>query len=249
MIKPKTRLFMEGVLDAGAEIALGKNHVHFLGNVLRLRSGDKISLFNGDCGEWSATVENLLKRHGVARIGEQVRCPQPEPGPWLAFAPVKKTRTDFIVEKATELGVEKLIPIFTRFTATARVNCERLRAISIEAAEQCERLSVPEVSEPCSLMDLLADWPSGRKLFIGDEKGGGVSLAQALSGIEAVPEHGFLIGPEGGFADDELALVTARDFCQSVDLGPRILRAETAAIAALSVWNALTERSNRLSQH
>jgi len=242
MTKPKTRLFMGGVLEAGAEIALGKGHVHFLGNVLRLKSGDQISLFNGDFGECSATVEGLSKRHGVARIGEQTRRPQPEPGPWLAFAPVKKTRTDFIVEKATELGVEKLIPVFTKFTATARVNCERLRAISIEAAEQCERLSVPEISEPCSLMDLLADWPSGRKLFVGDEKGRGVRLLQALSESGTEAQHGFLIGPEGGFADDELALVTARGFCQSVDLGPRILRAETAAIAALSVWNALTKR-------
>jgi len=242
MIKPKTRLFLEGVLDSGAETALGKDHVHFLGNVLRLKSGDQISLFNDECGEWSATIKNLSKRHGVARIGDQVRAPQPEPGPWLAFAPVKKTRTDFIVEKATELGVEKLIPIFTRLTATARVNNERLRAISIEAAEQCERLSVPEIFAPCSLMELLANWPSERKLLVGDEKGGGVPLAQALSGTRVETEHGFLIGPEGGFDEDELALVTARDFCQSVDLGPRILRAETAAIAALSVWNALTKR-------
>jgi len=242
MTKPKTRLFMENVLKAGAEIALGKDHVHFLGNVLRLKPGDQISLFNSDYGEWSTTVENLSKRHGVVRIGEQTRRPQPEPGPWLAFAPVKKSRTDFIVEKATELGVGKLLPVFTKYTATSRVNTERLRAISVEAAEQCERLSIPEVAEPCSLADLLAAWPGDRKIFVGDETGGGRPLAEILSGTSVPEKAGFLIGPEGGFSAEEISRLTAQDFCQGIDLGPRILRAETAAVSALSIWNALTER-------
>jgi len=242
MNKPKTRLYIENFLEPGCEVPLGRDHVHFLGNVLRIKPGDWINVFNADCGEWSATIGNLSKRHGVARLGEQIRPPQSEPGAWLAFAPVKKTRTDFIVEKATELGVEKLLPVFTKFTATTRVNVERMGAIAIEAAEQCQRLSVPEIAQPCTLEELIADWPGTRKLFVADEKGGGVMLAQALSNDIEVSEHGFLVGPEGGFSDDELTFVKAQGFCRPIDLGPRILRAETAAVACLSVWNALTGR-------
>jgi len=242
MSKPKTRLYMKSTLKSGAEIELGKDHVHFLANVLRLKLGSQISLFNADCGEWSATLDTLSKRHGSAWVGEQTRRPRPEPGPWLVFAPVKKTRTDFIIEKATELGAERLLPVFTKFTATGRVNIERMSAIAIEAAEQCQRLSVPEINAPCTLQELLANWPATRKLFVGDEKGGGLPLAQVLSAEDRGEANGFLVGPEGGFSDDEINFVGAQRFCQTIDLGPRILRAETAATACLSVWNALTGR-------
>ncbi len=242
MSKPKTRLYIDGVLESGREMSLRKDHIHFLANVLRLKSGDVIALFNANDGEWSAILENFSKRQGIARIEKQRRGPDPEHGPWLVFAPVKKKRTDFIIEKATELGVEQLIPVITKFTATSHLNVERLRVIATEAAEQCGRLSTPEISEPCSLIELVGNWPKGRRLIVGDEKGGGVSLVQALSTADECSEHGFLVGPEGGFDDDELEFMEGHDFCQTVDLGPRILRAETAAVASLSVWNALTGR-------
>ena len=242
MKKVKTRLFLDEPLAEGGEVKMGRDRTHFLTNVLRLKAGDIVSFFNAGCGEWSATIENLSKRHGVARLEGRMRPPHPEPGPWLAFAPVKKTRTDFIVEKATELGARKLIPVFTKFTATDRVNVGRLRAIAVEAAEQCKRLSIPEIVEPCSLEELIAEWPGDRILFVGDEKGDGTPLAVAFAGADHQTALGFLIGPEGGFGDDELAALMAQRFCQTVDLGPRILRAETAAIAVLSVWNALTGR-------
>jgi 16S rRNA (uracil1498-N3)-methyltransferase len=242
MIKPKTRLYFEGLLEAGVEVVLGRDHLHFLRSVLRMNAGDTINLFNSVFGEWSVTLEELGKRRGVARINVLVRKAAPEAGPWLAFAPIKKTRTDFVIEKATELGVERVVPVFTKFTATSRVNVERLSAIATEAAEQCGRLSVPEIAEPSTLDQLVADWPNERILYAGDETGGGAALADVLSGGAAAKEHGFLIGPEGGFADDEINLLRAQEFCRLIDLGPRILRAETAAIMALGVSNALTGR-------
>jgi len=240
--KPKTRLFVSNALDQGSEVALGREHLHFLGNVLRLTSGDNVSLFNERSGEWLAKLEFRSRRQGTAQIVARLRYPQPEPGPWLAFAPVKKTRTDFIVEKATELGVARLIPVFTQYTATGRVNVDRLRAIAIEAAEQCHRLTVPDIMEATELSALLKSWPVGRMMLVGDEKGGGRSLSRIFADIDTIPECGFLIGPEGGFEENEMSRLTAVKFCQAINLGPRILRAETAAIAALSVWNALTQR-------
>jgi len=232
MDKPKTRLHIEAQFSEGADIALNRDQVHFLVHVLRLKSGDQLSLFNADGGEWLASITEHSKRRGVVHLHKQTRLPEPEPGPWLAFAPIKKTRTDFVVEKATELGVERLIPVFTRFTASTRVNVDRLGAIAREAAEQCGRLSVPTIAVPCDLDDLVAGWPAGRRLFIGDETGNGIPLTNVLS--DEPQEHGFLIGPEGGFSEDELAGVKAQVYADAIDLGPRVLRAETAAIAALA---------------
>ena len=247
MDKPKTRLHIEADFSEGADIALNRDQVHFLVHVLRLKTGDHLSLFNADGGEWLASITDHSRRRGVVHLHRQMRGPESEPGPWLAFAPIKKTRTDFIVEKATELGVEKLIPVFTRFTASTRVNVERLTSIAREAAEQCGRLTVPEVAEPCDLADLLDNWPEGRRLFIGDETGKGVPLSTVLAG--GPPEHGFLIGPEGGFSEDELVRVKTQVYADAIDLGPRVLRAETAAIAALAGSQALTGIADRLSQN
>ncbi len=141
MPKPKTRLHINGELENGVDVTLSRDQAHFLHNVLRLKSNDGLTLFNSECGEWTAIVDVLSKRKGTVRLGEQLRQPDPEHGPWLAFAPIKKKRMDFIVEKATELGVERLIPVLTQFTDKNRVNVERLGILAIEAAEQCQRLS------------------------------------------------------------------------------------------------------------
>jgi 16S rRNA (uracil1498-N3)-methyltransferase len=239
MSKIKTRLYTQSQLVGGGELPLSREHAHFLNNVLRLKSGDYIGLFNAECGEWSARLDNLSKRGGFAQLKEQICLPSPESGPWLAFAPIKKTRTDFIVEKATELGVERLIPVFTTYTATSRVNVERLGAIATEAAEQCRRLSIPTIAEPCTLDTLIDEWPENRTMFVGDETGSGVPLADAMENTDTEDEPGFLIGPEGGFSEDELTRIRQQAFCQPIDLGPRILRAETAAISVLSMNNAL----------
>ena len=200
--------------------------------------GDRVRLFNAQDGEWLAQVEMLGKNRGEARCLEQLRPPQPEPGPWLAFAPIKKDRLDMIVEKAVELGVEKLIPVITRRTENRRLKMERLHQHVIEAAEQCERLSLPEVGEPVQVDKLKTLWPAERTLLVGAERREALPLATALKGQGQCV--GVLIGPEGGFEDKELDDVLNLPFSVAVNLGPRILRAETAATAALSIIQALS---------
>ncbi|HYN38943.1 MAG TPA: RsmE family RNA methyltransferase, partial [Rhodospirillales bacterium] len=167
-----------------------------------------------------------------------LRPQQPEPGPWLAFAPLKKDAQDTLVAQATALGVERLLPVLTRFTAVERINRERLRAQTIEAAEQCGRLSVPEIAEPSRLPALLATWPAARVLLFADERRTGAPIAAALRPGDCSPS-GILIGPEGGFAEEERRAIAAHPSALPIDLGPRILRAETAAVAALACWQAL----------
>ncbi|NQW00988.1 MAG: 16S rRNA (uracil(1498)-N(3))-methyltransferase [Rhodospirillales bacterium] len=237
----RTRLYHPGPLQAGAEISLSADQAHFLGNVLRLHAGDRIALFNADDGEWSGPLAVLKKRNAEVVVDDQRRPGAPEPGPWLAFAPLKKARTQIIVEKATELGVARLLPVITANTIGGRVNEQRMAAQALEAAEQCERLSLPEVAAPQTLAQLLAGWPSARRLLVADETGGGMAIADAISStLKNSADCGILIGPEGGFRADELELLKVPEFCTFIDLGPRILRAETAAIVALACIGALT---------
>jgi 16S rRNA (uracil1498-N3)-methyltransferase len=224
------------------QIALDIDRAHYLHNVLRLEPGASVGLFNGRDGEWTARIESLTKRGGQVVLLQQTRPQLPEPDLWLCFAPIKKARIDFIAEKATELGVSALQPVFTQHTAMTRVNVERLRANAIEAAEQTERLSVPDVREPVTLEALLKDWPAERRLLLADEAGGGQPIAQALAGLDESAKRSpwaVLIGPEGGFARAELDQLRKLPFVISVGLGPRILRADTAALAALACWQAL----------
>lgn len=239
--KPSARIFIEGDLGAGLAVGLERAQSHYVAHVMRLGEGDAVALFNGRDGEWRAVIAGG-GRHAVTLVCEtQTRPQRAEPDVWLAFAPLKKTPTDFLVEKATELGVARLVPVFTRHTAAERVKAERLRAHAIEAAEQCERLTVPEVAEAVTLERLLADWPAERRLLVLDETGGGAPIAAALEDLRggASPAHGLLIGPEGGFAANELDALRKLAFVTPVGVGPRILRAETAALAALSCWQAL----------
>lgn len=242
--KPPARLFTDQALGPGLSLPLERGQSHYLAHVMRLGEGDAVSVFNGRDGEWLARIVQATKNAVTLTCEEQRRPQESEPDIWLAFAPLKKTRIDFVVEKATELGAARLIPVFTRHTAATRINRERLQAHAVEAAEQCERLSVPEVADAVGLDRLLTDWPPDRRLLVLDETGGGRPLATALTEMAATQgaapfHHAILIGPEGGFSVNELDVLRKLSFVTPVGVGPRILRAETAALAALACWQAL----------
>ncbi len=243
--KAKIRLFVDGPLAAGLDLTLGDAPTHYLAHVMRIGTGETVLLFNGRDGEWACPVVNIGKNLCVVSVERRTRAQRREDGPWLAFAPVKKTAVDFIAEKATELGVSRLCPTFTERTAVSRINVGRLRANAIEAAEQSERLSVPEVMDAVSLRDLLADWPSGRTLFIMHGRGRGLPIAERFSAFQSPSDGpralapGFLIGPEGGFGPSELDRALELPFVSVIEMGPRVLRCETAALAALACWQAM----------
>ena len=237
---PSVRLFVEAALGAGAGVAASPEQAHYLLNVMRLGAGATVALFNGRDGEWQATVTVPAKRHIAFELARQTRPQAPEPDLWLAFAPVK--RVEFLAEKASELGVAALLPVFTQHTSINRVNVARLRANALEAAEQCDRLSVPLIHEPVSFDKFLGAWPPARRLYFLDETGGGAPIATALAAAKTgtAPEPaGFLTGPEGGFAQSELDALRQLPFASALGLGPRLLRAETAALAAVACWQAI----------
>ena len=228
---------MNDLLAAGASVALGRDQSRYLISVMRLSAGDEVLVFNGRDGEWLARVTATGKRDCRLVVVEQTRTQSSPPDLWLMFAPIKKTRTDFIVEKATEMGVRRIAPVFTRHTNSERVNSERLAAHCVEAAEQCGLLSVPEVSPPQRLDAVLDDWASDRHLMFCDETADHGAAAKALS--EAGNDKwAVVIGPEGGFSADEVTRLRAMPCATPVSLGPRILRADTAAVAALTLWQA-----------
>ena len=202
---------------------------------MRLKAGDPVRLFDDRTGEWLATVASAAKRDLVVDVGERLAEREAVPDLWLCAAPIKKGRVDWLAEKACELGVDRLVPVVTRRTIVDRPNTERLRTHMIEAAEQCGRTALPSVADPVKLADLLRDWPDGRHLFFADEQGG----APAFETMRAHPgPAAILTGPEGGFDDAERAAIRAHPAAIGLSLGPRILRAETAAMAAISVWMA-----------
>jgi 16S rRNA (uracil1498-N3)-methyltransferase len=232
-----TRLHSDATLTAGAAIALDETQTHYLRNVLRLGPGARIALFNGGDGEWWGDIESLGRRSATVRLTERRHAPRPEPDLWLVFAPVKRARIDYLVEKATELGVSALVPAMTERTVVERLNLDRLRAHAREAAEQTERLTLPAIHEPEPLSQILAHWPIERRLLACVESGAAPAIAEQLARERPGP-WAVLIGPEGGFADSELDGLGKLPFVCAVSLGPRILRADTAAIAALSVLQA-----------
>lgn len=234
----RIRLFVDLPLNSGQSIPLPESQAHYVTHVMRLKVGEGVNVFNGRDGEWDAVIDVVSKKGCWLTLQAQLKPQTPEPDVWLAFAPIKKARVDLIVEKATELGVSVLQPVFTHHTNAERVNIDRLRLIATEAAEQCERLAVPEVRSACSFADLIGHWPKERRLFVMDETGGGKPIALTLPEFASQP-CGFLVGPEGGFAHSELDALTQLPFVSRVGLGPRILRAETAALAALVNWQSL----------
>lgn len=233
MEKPKVRLYVDQPLGAGQAVALGAEAANYLFNVMRLGKGAGVALFNGRDGEWRAEVAEAGKRQGIAICQAQTAPQVMPPDLWLMFAPVKKERTAFIVEKAVELGVARLVPVATRHMNSERWRGDKQTAHAIEAAEQCGATFVPEVSDLQPLDRVLAGWPEGRVLYWADE-----SLAQGSSmpaALVAGPAA-ILIGPEGGFSDEEKTRLRALPFVRPLSLGPRILRAETAALAAVVMW-------------
>jgi 16S rRNA (uracil1498-N3)-methyltransferase len=227
------RLFVPETLSSGAMLTLDGAPANYLANVLRLGPGAQLKLFDDRTGEWLAELTETGKRRVTLRLAEHLRPREPVPDLWLLFAPLKRGRIDFLVEKATELGVARLVPVLTRRTVVDRVKDERLLSHMIEAAEQCERTALPELADAVKIDSLLAAWPEDRPLLFADETGGEPLLDTATPGPAAI-----LIGPEGGFTDEERAAIRALPAARAVSLGPRILRAETAAVAAATLWMA-----------
>jgi 16S rRNA (uracil1498-N3)-methyltransferase len=274
------RLYVEDALGSGLPIAPSDAQAHYLLHVMRAKPGDRVCLFNGRDGEWLASIAKVAKKSCTLVCAKQTRPQSGTPDVWLCFAPIKKTPADYVVQKATELGVSALVPVFTRRTIVTRVNSERMTANAIEAAEQSDRLTVPQIREPVSLEKLLASWPRERRIVFCDEGGDAKPIAEALASFFPPPqadggnsfEHGelgengvddaasplprvdplrarkgkennfpvaILTGPEGGFDPAERARIRVHDFVTPVTLGPRILRADTAALASIAVLQAL----------
>ncbi len=245
------RLYIDGPLKEGAAAPLSAAQAHYLKNVLRREAGDDVLLFNGRDGECAAKIIEVKKKGGAALAKTQTRTQETQPDLHLLFAPVKRGPLETIVQKATELGAARLSPIVTERTVAPKINIERLRAIAVEAAEQCGRLTVPSVDEPIKLAAALDTWASDRRLVYCDEAGddekkqwGGrqgraAPMLETLKSLNSnADKWAILIGPEGGFAPAERAALRARAFVVPVTLGPLILRADTAAIAALALWQA-----------
>jgi 16S rRNA (uracil1498-N3)-methyltransferase len=231
------RLFLDEDLNAGAEIALSPEASNYLRNVLRLSAGANVLVFNGRDGEWRTDISEAGKKKTILTAREQVRTQTPSSDLWYLFAPIKHARLDYMVQKAVEMGVSRLQPVMTRRTQSGRVNLDRMRANAVEAAEQCGILALPEIEEPLPLDKLLANWPSDRALIFCDEEAEQTDPIAALGKLSAA-KLAVLIGPEGGFDESERAQLRRIPEVTAISLGPRILRADTAAVAALALIQA-----------
>ena len=228
------RLFVATPLAPGV-VRIEGAQAHYLAGVMRIGVGDPVRLFDGVSGEWLARATAVGKRDLTLDVVELLAAREDVPDLWLCAAPLKKGRIDWLAEKACELGVARLVPVLTRRTVVDRLNLDRLRAHMVEAAEQCGRTAVPDLADPVKLIALLRDWPGDRALFFADETGG----APAFDAMRSRPGPGaILIGPEGGFDDEERAAIRALPQAVAIGLGPRILRADTAAAAAVALWMA-----------
>ena len=245
MTDAKIRLYVDQPLGAGQTVPLDRDQAHYLFGVMRLSAGGGVLLFNGRDGEWLARVAEAGKRGGLLECEAQTRPLRMPPDLWLLFAPIKKARTDFIVEKAAEMGAARIVPVQTDFTNAERIRQDRLQAHAVEATEQCGGTYVPEVADLIRLDRLLADWPAGRQLMFCDEGfadggqvGAGPSVLPGRDPTAPPRPWAILIGPEGGFSPAERARLHGLPFAHPVSLGPRILRADTAAVAALTLWQS-----------
>jgi len=238
------RLFVEDALCEGTCVKVEGNGAHYLLSVMRVKEGDAVLLFNGRDGEWAARVRDPRKRDLVLECAVQTKPLETVPDLWLCAAPIKKGRIDLVAEKACELGVARLLPVLTRRSVVDKLNLDRLRAHLVEAAEQCGRTALPELAEMQKLDALLKGWPEERTLFFADETGG--EPMQTAFAAHQGPAA-FLIGPEGGFDPQERELIRALPQAVPISLGPRILRAETAAIASVACWMAINGDWNSAS--
>jgi 16S rRNA (uracil1498-N3)-methyltransferase len=231
--KSLPRLFVETALAAGARVELDAAQANYLGNVMRLKEGGQLLVFDGASGEWLAEVTDVGRRRMTLAVVEPTRPQEAVPDLWLAFAPVKKGRVDWLVEKAVELGVVRLLPVITQRTIVDKLNLERMHAHIVEAAEQCGRTALAAIDNPMKLDAFLKSREPERTLYFADETGGEPTLRVFKSGPALI-----LTGPEGGFTPEEAAAIRAAPNAQAISLGPRILRAETAALAAVATWMA-----------
>ncbi len=236
MRKAKIRLYVEQPLADGQSLTLSRDQAHYLFGVMRQRVGGQILVFNGRDGEYLAEIVEAGKRSGVLYCRQQTRVLQMPPDLWLLFAPIKKVRTDFIVEKAAELGVARIFPVQTRFTNSDRVRQDRLQAHVIEATEQCGGTFVPPVEDLQPLDKLLEKWPQDRQVVFCDESL--VGCKANLIATSDIQKWAILVGPEGGFSDEERKRLAHLPYVTTISLGPRILRADTAAVAALALWHS-----------
>ena len=235
--KIKIRIYFNQDLAQVSEVLPDEAQTHYLNNVLRVEDGEVIAGFDGKNGEYALLVKKSGKKKLSLLRQEKLRDFYLPPDLWLLFAPVKKDKTDFIIEKACELGVRKIIPTMTEHTISEKVRLERYQAQAIEACEQCRRLEIPEIAAPQTLNEILKLWPQNRTLYYMDETGNGINITTAFANSN--PPAAILVGPEGGFSNDELKNLAQQKFTQGVSLGQRILRAETAVAAALSCWQAM----------
>lgn len=234
----RIRLYTNSALSDSAYIELSKENAHYLANVMRKKSGDDILLFNGCDGEWLGTLDNISKKSGQVKVKQQTKSQQNSPDLLLCFALVKNAPSANIVQKATELGVGALQPMITKYTVAKRINIDKISSNVIEAAEQCRRLDVPKVLETSSLTDILNNWDEERTIILCDESGEGKPILEALSG-KNINKAAIFIGPEGGFSADEFEMLRKKPYMISVGMGARILRADTAAIAAITCYQAV----------
>jgi 16S rRNA (uracil1498-N3)-methyltransferase len=235
---PAARLYVPEPLAAGAAIDLAARQAHHLRTVLRLGPGAPVAAFNAEDGEWLCRIGEAGRNRTSLVVERRLRPIEAGADLWLVFAPIKRARLDWLIEKATEVGVSALLPVWTRHTQSERLNLDRLGAHAIAAAEQSERLSVPQLLPPQPLEAALAEWPARRRLIVCDETGTGEPIADALMRLGPDPSA-LLTGPEGGFAETELDSLSKLSFVTRVGLGARVLRADTAALAALSVFQAI----------
>lgn len=235
MERAKIRLHVDHPLGQGQAVPLTQDQAHYLFSVMREGPGSRVALFNGRDGEWTAEVAEAAKKGGRLVCLEQAAAQLNPPDLWLIFAPIRKERTDFIVEKATELGCARVLPVQTDFTNAQRIRQDRLQAHALEAAEQCLGTYVPPVDDLVALNALMKGWDPARRILWADESL--VGPVETLSGLAPGP-WAILIGPEGGFSEAERAKLRGLDFVTPVSLGPRILRADTAACAAITLWQA-----------
>lgn len=235
--KNKPRLYVTSPLGASASLELGGDQTHYLRAVLRMAPGEQVRLFNGKDGEWVCEIEVITKKRTTLKALEKLR-EQIKPGDcWYLFAPLKQARLDYIAQKATEMGASRIQPVKTEYSQVSRVNEARMQANAAEAAEQCELLNVPQITPVQKLETILQDWPHERVLFFCNETEQSSSPLETLQTYKNNPLS-VLIGPEGGFSPAEIKLLMAKDFVVPISLGPRILRADTAGVAALAVIQA-----------
>lgn len=232
------RLYSENSLKSGEEITLPPDQLHYVRNVLRHTVGETLTVFNQQDGEWEAIITTLAKNKGTVLPQKQIRPPETPPEVWLLFSPIKNDAQLFLIEKATELGATHFLPVITERCNVSRVKEDKLARNALEAVQQCERLDLPHFLKPQSLTETLSAWDKTQPLIVCRERGADAELRDVLEKVKSHKPLAFLIGPEGGFSSQEIRLLEQQPFVSFTSLGPRILRAETAAIAVLSCYQA-----------